>query len=206
MTMEVERFDAVLATETAMYMTKVKKAFNDYVAAKNSEIDDLKDELHRNKKELEELQNDLDNAIAENIDLQQENESRIERSCPKGFQDIYNVAIVDITTGERLEEYNEKLNKEDQFDKALEIVRRDSRTYKMYYSSTIEPNKYPVLYFKSELPVARTIFNYIAKEFARKYVASKFKCYYNRIFLKKEIFDEAVEYLTFLIDNFRDQD
>ena len=201
--MEVDKFNATLASESKVFVAKVQKAFNDVVASKNSEIDDLKEELERKKQKIIEVQKQLDDVISENIELQEENESRIERSCPKGFEDNFNVAIVDITEGDKLSDFNDKLNGDDKFDKAIEIVRRDDRSYKIFYKNTIEPNDFPVLYFKSGLPVAKTIYNYIAKEFEKKFFYCKFKCSYNRIFLKDEIYEEAIDYLKTLIENFR---
>ena len=203
--MEVDKFNATLASESKMFVAKIQKAFDDVVAVKNSEIEDLKDELERKKQKVVEIQKQLDDVISENIDLQEENESRIERSCPKGFEDNFNVAIVDISTGDKLEEFNEKLNGDDRFDKAIEIIRRDDRSYKIIYKNMIEPNDFPILYFKSGLPVAKTIFNYIAKEFERKYLCFQFKCSYNRIFLKNSIYEDAIQYLKTLIENFREK-
>ena len=195
--MEVDRFSSTLIDEMQAFASKIKQAYDDSTKELNAKIKELEDQIADlndkfldAKQEISELKNDLD--------------SRIQRSCPKGFEEHFNVAIIDVTKSDKFTEYNADLEESQKFDKAIEIVRRDDRSYKLYIKNTIEPNKYPILYFKSKLPVTETTFHYIVNELDKKY-KNQFKCHYNRIFLKNKIYEKAVEYIKSLIENFKEE-
>ena len=175
--MEVGNFDDPLTQETMAFVDKIKTRYEDKLAEKDAEIEKLKNEL----------------------------EERKDRCCPKGYEKDTDIMIVDTSAGDSVYAKYKHTHAKD-FDKMLAFVRRDKRSYEIYERETMRPKKYHVIYSKKGLPVSKTLFNYIKNNLAKKYTVFQLDCYHNRIFLKKDIFEEAVEEIKNLIENFQEKE
>ena len=181
--MEVSNFDDTLTQETMAFVDKIKTKYEDKLAEKDAKIAEKEEEIAKLKEELEE---------------------RKERCCPVGYEKDADIMVVQTSTEDPIYiKYKGKYTED--WDKMLAIVRRDKRSKEIFFKDNKLKDDYTPLYSKKGLPVTKTLFNYIADNLKNIFPAGKYTCYYNRIFCKEDKFEEMVEEIKKLIDNFQDK-
>ena len=180
--MEVDNIDDTLAQETMIFVDKIKTKYEGVIAEKDALIEEKDAEIEALKEELE---------------------LRKDRCCPVGYEKDTDIMVVQTSTKDP-NYIKYKATHEKDWDKMLAIVRRDKRSNDIFFKNNKLRNDYRILYSKKGLPVTKTVYNYIADNLKNKFVAGKYIGYYNRFFFKADIFDEAVEEIKKLIDNFQE--
>ena len=181
--MEVSNFDDTLTQETMAFVDKIKTKYEDKLAEKDAKIAEKEEEIAKLKEELEE---------------------RKDRCCPVGYEKDADVMVVQ-TSAKDPNYIKYKINHTKDWDKMLAIVRRDKRSNDIFFKDNKLKDGYRILYSKKGLPVTKTLFNYIADNLKNKFPAGKYTGYYNRFFCKEDTFEEIVEEIKKLIDNFQDK-